>query len=290
MTASRDPLIRAVGVFWKQEIQHRQAVHFHLCMWGLTASSVSHVHRWISLQWNALVCSGLDPDAVTTHLKVHLHSTNFQEVRNMSGYFAKYLGKDEKAVAAEHVIPGRWWGRFNSSCIPFAPEVSIEIPWVAQKVAVRLHRLFRKARQVRANAGKHVAQLRKADLIRTAGDDKGKPCFSQFFLECSPRRHVWREEINSVLPTGQRLGKYRFPPVIKHYPVTLVSPHAPAFAAAAARWAMEEVRSMIADDPAFLGSCHRQSFAASRSARAKRYDLPADSPRFGLGLVDNCPF
>lgn len=292
MTASRDPLIRSIGVFWKQEIQRRQAVHFHLCLWGLTSSSVSHVQGWIASQWNALVCVGLDPDSVSSHLKFHLHTKNFEEVRDMAGYFAKYLGKDEKAVAAEHVIPGRWWGRFNSSCIPFAPEVSLEIPWIAQGVSVLLHRLYRKLRQVKANEGKHRAQLRAVGRYVRGGPDKGQPCYSQFLLSCSRRRHVLREEINEMLPPGQSLGPYRFPSAIKHYPVTLVGPFVPAFAAKAARWAMDSFRDRLDSDSPSIKSVSSSSlaYAASREARAKRYDLPADSPRFGLGLVDNVPF
>jgi len=245
MTSSRDVRIRSVGLVWKQEIQSRGAVHFHFLLWGVTSESRSFVHEWIATRWNALVCRRSDSQARADHLAVQLHEKNFQEVRNMANYFAKYLGKDDKAVLIGDPIPGRWWGKINSDSIPFAEKsVLIDPP---ARFRVICHRIVRKLRQKKANAAKHAAIQRKMGFVHPSGPSKGKPFYSQFDLECGPRRHVLRPEIEHF--SGSRLGPYHFPGLLKTSAVILTGEHAPATAKRILSYAGQAFRDYLEANP-----------------------------------------
>jgi len=245
VTASRDFRIRDVGFFWKQELQSREAVHFHLILWGVTSETRSFVHVWIAKAWNDLVCGDSDFDGKASHLAVHLHASNFEEVRNMAGYFSKYIGKDDKAVLLGNPIPGRWWGAVNSDCIPWAEKsVLTNLP---RRFRVVCHRLARKLRQKRANAAKHAAIQRKIGLVHPSGPNKGKPFFSEFFLQCSPRRKIMREEIEEFAKT--RLGPYKFPGALKTGAIVLVGEFAPAVAKQILTFAESDLRSYSSSNP-----------------------------------------
>ncbi len=58
-------------------------------------------------------------------------------VRDFSGYFSKYLGKDNEAGT----LPGRWWGSFNKRRLPKAASAQVTLKG---KVTVMIHRLLRK--------------------------------------------------------------------------------------------------------------------------------------------------
>lgn len=243
-TSSRDQRIRSVGLLWKQELQSREAVHFHLLLWGVTSESRAFVHQWFATRWNALVAAHSDADGRARHLAVHLHESNFQEVRNMAGYFAKYLGKDAEAVLTGSPIPGRWWGRINSDRIPFATASIVENP--PPRFRVICHRIARKLRQKRADEAKHRALCRAAGFV----DDQGNPHVSQFFMTCA--RHfrsihqphsITHHEVARF--HGLRFGRYRFPGPLKTGSVVLVGEFAPATAKRLLEYAVGAFRDYL---------------------------------------------
>jgi hypothetical protein len=50
-TASRDSLLSKVGLTWKQELQRRGAIHFHLLFWGVDAVECRVLQSWFAHQW-----------------------------------------------------------------------------------------------------------------------------------------------------------------------------------------------------------------------------------------------
>jgi len=245
ITSSRDERIRSIGLVWKQEIQSREAVHFHLLLWGVTAETRAFVHDWISTRWNAFVCRRCDEKGRADHLAVHLHEKNFQEVRNMAGYFAKYIGKDAEAVLVGDPIPGRWWGSINSDRIPFAEKSVLSNPPV--RYLVTCHRLARKLRQKRANAAKHAAICRKLDMLHLSGPHKGKPLYSEFNLACGSRRESLREHIRYFAKTSP--GPYKFPGPLNTGAIVLVGEFAPSVAKQILQFAASDLREYISMNP-----------------------------------------
>lgn len=245
MTSSRDSRIRTVGLYWKQELQSREAVHFHLLLWGVTSESRLFVHHWLAERWNALICRRCDDSGRANHLAVHLHESNFQAVRNMAGYFTKYLGKDADAVLEGDPIPGRWWGSINSDCIPFAEKSVLENP--PTRFLVVCHRIARKIRQKRADAAKHAAIYRSIKWIHGSGPLEGRPLHSQFYVTCHPRGRSWIPDV--LIHTGKRLGRYRFPHAIKSGPISLVGEFAPSTAKQILTFASRDLRSYIENHP-----------------------------------------
>jgi len=170
----RDPLFAEVAGFYKQELQSRLALHFHLVFAGITPENHDPVWQWCVDQWIECVMAipGMPPEIVEEETRkmrdVHLFpgskskgftNSNFQLIRgDFHSYFAKYLGKPEEDHIATSPIPGRWWGSFNSAKIPFAECRSIELP---ERVAVHSHRVARRIRQVRADNSKHAQMCRK---------------------------------------------------------------------------------------------------------------------------------
>lgn len=180
-TSARDPLIRRIGFLWKQELQERGAVHYHLALWGLTEAERLHVQTWFAENWNDLICENSTEKERRKQFAQHMRQENFQEIKDFAGYFAKYLGKDEKAKLTEEPIPGRWWGKVNVACIPFVEETVTELP---ERVRVLAHRTARKLQQSQAKAGKYKSLMRKAGMVHLIGDSKGQPVVSQFRYMC----------------------------------------------------------------------------------------------------------
>jgi hypothetical protein len=233
MTASRIPSIRLLGMMWKQELQKRGEVHFHLVLYGVTEENKRQVQRWIAEQWNGLICSRSSAEDRAKHLWWHLRdgstrsgkhdpkADNMQEVRDFAGYFAKYLGKDEKAEVARDPIPGRWWGKVNKQNIPWAEMKELELPL---RMRIHCQRIARKIRQKKADAARYLCAMRKMDLVRLSGPNKGQPIISQFFLTCGRARKG--TEIGNSLRImfgieSKGLGRVRFPAPIKFAAVKL---------------------------------------------------------------------
>lgn len=171
---ARDSGFSRVGVVWKQELQQRNQLHFHLIFSGVSDENLDSVWRWCVDHWLQCVMDipGMPPELVASEIAkmraVHLFAgtknkgfrdSNFQKIRgNFHSYFAKYLGKDVEAHCAESPIPGRWWGCLNGESIPFAKVRELELPG---RVAVHAQRVARKVRQARADNAKHGALCRR---------------------------------------------------------------------------------------------------------------------------------
>jgi hypothetical protein len=144
-----------------------------------------------------------------------------QEVRDFAGYFAKYLGKDEKAQAARDPIPGRWWGKVNKQNIPWAEMKELELPL---RMRIHCQRIARKIRQKKAEAAKFLCTMRELDLVRLSGPNKGQPIFSQFYLTCGQGRKGTDigDTFRIVFELESKcLGRVRFPSAIKFAAVKL---------------------------------------------------------------------
>ncbi len=233
MTASRIPEIRLIGMMWKQELQKRGEVHFHLVLYGVTEENRRSVQRWIAQQWNELICAGSTAEDRASHLWWHLRdgstrsggynpkADNMQEVCDFAGYFSKYLGKEEKAEVARDPIPGRWWGKVNKQNIPWAEMKELELP---ERMRIHCQRIARKIRQKNADAAKFRNIMRALDLVRLTGPNKGQAIFSQFFLTCGQGRKgtTFGNSLRKMFEIeGKRLGRVRFPAALKFSAVKL---------------------------------------------------------------------
>jgi len=227
MTSSRDSLISETGAFWKQELQAREAVHFHFILWHVDKAGAEHVQEWLARRWNKLVCVGLHPKDVAAHLRWHLDHRNCGKVKDMARYFAKYSGKDADAVLMRDPIPGRWWGKINSAYIPFSV---VEDTTLSHAASVHAHRIARKIRQVRSNAAKHYSICKQMGLILSNGPDMGKPVLSQFEVlnrkQSGKRMGFFLDMLEAT--GGKRFGKAKLPHYLKMAPVYLTGPTAPA--------------------------------------------------------------
>lgn len=171
---AQDPAFHGVAGFYKQELQKRKELHFHLVFAGITLENLDLVHHWVVDQWVFCVMDipGIPPELVAEETRkmrdVHLfkgterkrfRDSNFQLIEgNFHAYFSKYLGKDDEAHLSDSPIPGRWWGSFNRAHIPYGEYKEIELP---ERVAVYSHRVARRIRQVRADGAKYRAICRK---------------------------------------------------------------------------------------------------------------------------------
>lgn len=147
---------RSVGVGWKLELQARGALHYHLLLYGLGDDEglQAEVRSWLVAQWNSLVCSHVDDEAREHHRWLHSRDENWQSVRDMAGYFAKYLGKADSLVEPDAERGYRFWGFWNRAALPVVQPLEVVIP---EKVRNSLHRVMRRKRQKNANEGKHRA-------------------------------------------------------------------------------------------------------------------------------------
>jgi hypothetical protein len=241
MTSSRDPLIRHLGTVWKQELQKREAVHFHLLFWGVPEDQIAHVQSWIATRWSALVCSRMHPADKAKHLAWHLHPRNFFKVRNMSRYYAKYLGKDEEAALLRCPIPGRWWGKVNSDCIPFVPSSDQPLGPAASIIAKRIGR---KLQQKRANEARHYSICKGLGLV-----ENGKPVISQFGVYVRKVRGKVGIHEDALAVTGKRFGPCRLPLHLKTASVYFSGPSSPATVQRIIDYALECEFDIFSDIP-----------------------------------------
>lgn len=240
-TASRNPLIRSLGAFWKQELQKRGALHFHLLFWGVPEGQETFVRDWFAEQWNDLVCVDSSLEDRQAHLAVHKHASNFQLVRNFAGYFAKYVGKaGDDELTSSVPIPGKWWGRFNASNIPYSPVAESPLPY---RVKVLAHRVARKIRKHRADEGKHRAIMRKGGLVSKIDN---KPFFSRFEMQCgrvrpsSPLGKFFRSE---MAKSGAFYGDAHLPRSCNFGTVILCGKDAPRLAVRILEYAINRSKS-----------------------------------------------
>ena len=262
--SSRDAAFRSVSGFWKQELQTRNALHFHLLLAGLDDANSLVVRAWIVKHWVRCMMDipGMPIEIqAEEHRKMtafHSHATNWEAIRGeFHAYFAKYLGKDDKMKIAEQPIPGRWWGRINPAALPLGEKREIVLP---DRVGVVAQRIARKIRQTRADNAKFNALCRKHDMF-----SNGRPSVSRLeLLHCFNRLkgigglaalHAWDSSDDSsfrrviraavvhgstapltlllkVIVSGDRvgsiLGGYKFPPAMKFAGVRLIGTGAPA--------------------------------------------------------------
>jgi hypothetical protein len=262
--AAKDPDFREVSFFWKQELQKRGAIHFHLLLYGITnydeRSNLWKVQKWIAHKWNELVAVGISEEERHQHLAWHRHHSNFDKVANIHGYFAKYLGKDEADLVADEAIPGRWWGRVNSKAIPFAVCSDLELP---PQMAVYSQRIARRIRQKRADAAKHRAQMKKINFV----DCDGNPTISQFGLLIGLQRKTLRESdergliAHAAVLAGKhhrhsdgysdpvRFGRFALSKRMRFAGVKLVGVDAPALSLRILRYAGERFREWLGNRP-----------------------------------------
>lgn len=261
MSASRVSAIRLIGMMWKQELQRRGEVHFHLVIYGVTEESRRTVQRWIAEQWNELICASSSAEERAKHLWWHLRdgstrsgrydlkADNMQEVRDFAGYFAKYLGKDEKAQAAREPIPGRWWGKVNGQKIPWAEMKEQEMPL---RMRIHCQRIARKIRQKKADAAKHFCIMQELGLVSLSGPEKGQPIFSQFYLTCGQGRKGtdFGRKLRKIFKIeGKCLGPVRFPAAIKFSAVRLTGKSAISTAKRILEYAAHRYRNDLENCP-----------------------------------------
>lgn len=268
---SRDSRFREVAGFWKQELQKRNALHFHLLLSGVALVDLDFVHQWICGQWIdcVMLVPGMPPEMIADEkrkmLAVHLHAKNFEKIRgNFHAYFAKYLGKDVEAHAAEFPIPGRWWGKFNSAHLPFGQLKELPLP---ARVALHSQRVCRKIRQARANDAKHLALCRRFNGLLPDGKTPGVSRhqlqrFYQKFVELggisaflldSPEYFSQLRRVAgsgtgyasvmfySAIAVGYKLSDLvagcKFPSVMKYSSVRLTGSHVPPMMVRILEWA-----------------------------------------------------
>ena len=124
------------AAFWKLEFQKRGAPHFHLLAWGLPRA---HMKDFIAMMWYKTVGSGDEK-----HLKAGTQISRIKSWRGVMAYASKYLGKTQEC---NENPPGRFWGIFNRTGIPWSDEV---IYFISQGQAVLAMRYMRRYAGIRA--------------------------------------------------------------------------------------------------------------------------------------------
>jgi hypothetical protein len=145
---------KSIGVHWKKEPQKRGALHSHLLLYlpaGFTPEHGAVLHESIAAKWNALI-GGDDEEGRASHLWWHLRPENWQPVRSMKGYLAKYLGKVPESEGAVNF--GHFWGRINVEAIPYGEKVEFVPP---AEVLGKAYRDALRLRQRKAELGKTAA-------------------------------------------------------------------------------------------------------------------------------------
>ena len=226
-----------VSGFWKRELQSRGAIHYHLILYGLGNDELrAQFQAWMVKQWTSFFANGPTPEQQEHHRWWHSREENMQLVRDFSGYFSKYLGKDGDAGT----LAGRWWGSFNKRLLPKAARADAELEGEA---SVMLHRLARKYRSEKINAGKHRAD---SSRIQKAGR-LGPYNLSQvglwrlrsgYDLQGFRNPELAARQLHCYLEICKayevRPGKFRFRGKIpRTVPIVLCGASAPAFAAKA---------------------------------------------------------
>jgi hypothetical protein len=269
--ASRDEVFRKVGFYWKQELQKREALHFHLLLYGIEGGKDSPIRAWIVRTWNLLVCSHPEtaPGDKEKHRWFHDRDENFQPVKDMHNYFAKYLGKAEMDLIAKDPIPGRWWGVCNRKAIPYASCSELPIP---ERFAIICQRITRRIQRERINEAHHRAVMKKIGML----DFNGNPLVSRFGLlhfrdkwepkplvigeTCSHShfacllahaakymadRHRGPEGASEPL----KLGKVKLSRRITYAGASLLGKHTPSLGAAILKFAADKYRNLLESHP-----------------------------------------
>ena len=226
-----------VSGFWKRELQSRGAIHYHLILYGLGNDGLrAEFQSWMVKQWISFFASRLTAQQHEHHRWWHMKPENMQLVRDFAGYFSKYLGKDGEAGT----LSGRWWGSFNKSLLPKAARAQVQLQG---KATVMIHRLARKYRSEKINAGKQRAD---SACLKKAGN-LGLYNLSQVGLWRLRSGYDLNGYRNSILAArqlrtyleiceafGVRPGKFRFRgKAPKTAAIVLCGASAPVFAAEA---------------------------------------------------------
>lgn len=103
------------SILWKQEVQRRGAIHFHLIIVWQREPQLECFRAWSDARWNGIAEPGDDVAlrvGVST-LKVRRESKH--GARRLMGYIAKYIGKGAQCRRLDkktgEILPaGRWWG------------------------------------------------------------------------------------------------------------------------------------------------------------------------------------
>lgn len=110
--------------YWRMELQKRGVYHFHLIMFGLPWLP----HVVLQGMWEEII--GWDLQREGCHVQVNIKG--IQSVKMLTSYVAKYaakLGDSEPLLDnASYLHAGRWWGKFNRACLPYAPAQRMLIP------------------------------------------------------------------------------------------------------------------------------------------------------------------
>jgi hypothetical protein len=269
--ASRDEVFRKVGFYWKQELQKREALHFHLLLYGIEGGKDSPIRAWIVRTWNLLICSHPDtaPGDKEKHRWFHDRDENFQEVKDMHNYFAKYLGKAEMDMIAKEPIPGRWWGVCNRKAIPYAPCSEVAVP---ERFAIICQRITRRILRERINEAHHRAVMKKIGML----DLNGKPLISRFgMLKAKDRWIPRRIEIGECYPASEfahllahtarhmaanhrdddwilaplKVGKIKLSRTAAYAGVSLLGKHTPSLGSSILKFAAQLYRELLEDRP-----------------------------------------
>jgi hypothetical protein len=174
-----------------------------------------------------------------------------QPVRNMAGYFAKYVGKAEDREICRDHIPGRWWGFCNSHNVPWGKRVSLELP---VRMRIYAQRVARKIRQKRADAAKFNAVCRAAHLVNVDGPNRGRPY--DFVSQFSITLGKWHREppgfnapFYMAQSVGKRFGKYKLPSALKTSAVRLTGPGSLQLAKRILEYAADRYRDFLETSP-----------------------------------------
>lgn len=269
--ASRDEVFRKVGFYWKQELQKREALHFHLLLYGVEGGKDSPIRAWIVRTWNLLICSHAEtaPGDREKHRWFHDRDENFQPVKDMHNYFAKYLGKAEMDLIAKRPIPGRWWGICNRKAIPYAPCSEVAVP---ERFAIICQRITRRILKERINEAHHRAVMKKIGML----DLNGKPLVSRFgILRAKERWTPKHIEIGETYPAiefaclighsarhlaanhrdsdgasdPQRIGKIKLRGKATYAGASLLGKHTPYLGTSILKFAAEHYRNFLDQQP-----------------------------------------
>jgi hypothetical protein len=269
--ASRDDVFRKVGFYWKQELQKREALHFHLLLYGIEGGKNSPIRAWIVRTWNLLICSHPEtaPGDKEKHRWFHDRDENFQPVKDMHNYFAKYLGKAEMDLIAKEPIPGRWWGVCNRKGIPYASCSELPVP---ERFAIICQRITRRIQRERINEAHHRAVMKQIGML----DLNGKPLVSRFgMLRANDRwipKHVEIGQCYSTIELARllahaanhlaavhrdfngvldplRIGKIKSTRRATHAGASLLGKHTPSLGTSILKFAADHYRNFLENRP-----------------------------------------
>lgn len=134
--------------YWRIELQKRGVWHFHIILFGLPFIPQRNLQEW----WEDIV--GYDHVKEGSHLFVNIKCID--SVKQLTNYVAKYAAKiDDSSSLLDNVSylhVGRWWGKYNAACLPYAAVVKMKIPmgqWFfkVRRVANKIYKGIKKTNQ-----------------------------------------------------------------------------------------------------------------------------------------------